>query len=1279
MNDSSARSFLPARVGAPVRFRRSVGASSESSWTIRRFLTALLALVLAISLAPIAQAKAFAEEPADGLASQNEATLESLKAEMLSDEGIAALLSESPYNEGEALVVVDNAVAAGNPSIGTRSIDLLDSAEPLMDASAASLAEATGIDVAEPEASPLSADGGGASAATIRLVKAPGMSTEDLLYALRDDPRVISAEPNYTYSLVDPAKTEAVDISAYVEGATGTAAQPSSVVSPAAVSDAKDLTNFQWAYSGNTSVLKLAGLNASFDMDVPLWKAQRTDPTVENATGTVAVIDTGIDYLHPDLAPVMRNDMIGFADYGFDCGYAAVPSTSGDGPMDDNSHGTHVAGIIASKWNDSGTSGIASGSKLIAVKAADVNGAFASSSLIKGYAYLADAVRGGLDDLVSINNSWGGPNTNYALALAVTELGRLGAISVFASGNSSLNTDTSAQTVSTLRSNPYVVVVDSTTRYSEPSWFTNYGRATTDVFAPGSTILSTYPRSMAKYLPEARDAIIPGHPTETDSSKNIIFESFSDSNPDVARALVHSTPDSATALGSVQLQACYDTEGGSLRVPLSGLTAVSDNELNGCITVKAGPNDPWDIDYFGWHYYTDGSPSAALAVYAEVVDDKGNKEWLLVNGDTANQSVSNEWFAGSCNIAAACRDAGVTLALEWGAFRLKFRLLSPSSAFDLSKNLYIDAVGVGGPDAAVPYSYDNGTSMAAPAVTGAAAVIAKTESSSTPPTERAAARAMALRGSVRPIASMADLCASGGAVDLGVLASGQMVPVVLNATTVTLPGDKVGVEVSGGYFGAAAGTGTVTIDGEPATVVSWGEELIVVECPAGVSSGPLLIQVTTDLGRVGQRIITLDLPSPPAESATPLYENEYALPQIGNSPATAMDQAMIAGLGGKLYLLPQSMGSMAAEQLWVLDPSTGAWSQCADLPASVQTPTMAAYEKTLLVGGMFEDSDGHTVWSILQYDPATNSWDQTDMPIATFASLANVDGMLVSVGGLVTDEDAGTSFVLDEIRSIDLKAKTSEVVGHLDTPMFQADVNSGGTTLTVGCGFAFDENGKAVNVDGFARYGLMDEKFVGGDELAALPVFDEGGANNFRLAVTKEGIVSVGFTALAAGGSDESEDEDTYLLASPAPAAQNLASGGADSATPLSTSMFEGYGKRFMYGQTYNQAVAAYDGQLYAIGYLNGGADGLVLRSTAIATYSAAGDTIHHPDPDPQPLPTPGPDSDSGSNALAMTGDGVPLVFAVWSAAAACGLVALLLASGGLRRTTCRPSSKRGK
>ena len=1273
MSNQPARSFPSMPLQLHACSETTLCVKPDRPAFARRFLTALLALVLAISLAPIAQAKALAEEPANGSTGQGETTIESLKAEMLSDEGIAALLSESPYTEGEALVVVDNTVAADDLPLGARNIDLLDSAEPLMDASAASLAEATGIDGARPEASPLSAGSEGAGAATIRLVKAPGMSTEALLYALRDDPRVISAEPNYTYSIVDPDRTGAVDISAYVEGATGAAAQPSSVVSPAAVSDAKDLTGFQWAYSGSTSVLKLAGLTANFDMDVPLWKAQRTDPTVENATGTVAVIDTGIDYLHPDLVPVMRTDMIGFAGYGFNCGYAAVPSTSGDGPMDDYSHGTHVAGIIASKWNDSGTSGIASGAKLVAVKAADVNGAFASSSLIKGYAYLADAVRGGLDDLVSINNSWGGPNTNYALALAVTELGRLGAISVFASGNSSLNTDTSAQTVSTLRSNPYVVVVDSTTRYSEPSWFTNYGRATTDVFAPGSTILSTYPRSMAKYLPEARDV------NAADRSQNIIFESFQDSNPDVARALVHSTPDSAMALGSVQTDAYYDTEGGSLRVPLSGLTAVSDNELNGCITVKAGPNDPWDIDYFGWHYYADGSPSAALALYAEVVDDKGNKEWLLVNRETANQSVSNEWVAGSCNIAAACRDAGVTLALEWGAFRLKFRLLSPNSAFDLSKNLYIDAVGVGGPDAAVPYSYDNGTSMAAPAVTGAAAVIAKTESSSTSPAERAAARAMALRGSVRPTAAMADLCTSGGLLDLGVFASGQMVPVVLDAAAATLPGGKAAIEISGGYFGVAAGTGTVTIGGEPATVVSWGEELIVVECPTSVSSGPLLIQVTTDQGRVGQRIITLELPSPPAESATPLYENEYVLPQIGNSPATAMDQAMIAGLSGKLYLLPQSMGSMAAEQLWVLDPSTGAWSQCADLPALVQNPTMAAYEKTLLVGGMFEDSDGHTVWSILQYDPATNSWDETGMPIAENASLANVDGMLVSVGGLVTDEDAGTSFVLDEIRSIDLKAKTSEVVGRLDTPMFQADVNAGGTTLTVGCGFSFDESGKAVNVGGFARYELMDGKFVGGNELAALPAFDEGGANNFRLAVTKEGIVSVGFTALAAGGNGESEDEDTYLLASPALAAQSLASGGADSATSLSTSVFEGYGKRFMYGQAYNQAVAAYDGQLYAIGYLNGGADGLVLRSTAIATYFAAGDTIHHPDSIPQPLPTPGPDSDSGLNALAMTGDGVPLAFVFWSAAAACGLVALLLASGGLRRTTCRPASKRGK
>lgn len=1185
----------------------SASVSSQRRSPARRFCSWLLSFMLVFSLAPISSLAYAADLDASGAAAS------SAKDETLSNEAIDQMLAAGPYEEGSALVVVDNAVAARNDGARARGADILDSAEPLMDASAGTLEQAIESETGNGQsASMLRSNGDAEGAATIKLVTQAGMSTEQLLEALRDDPRVIVAEPNYTYSLVDPDETSSIDISSSIDGASSSAAPSDSSL---AAGDAADLTAFQWAYSADADVLKVAGKTASYDMNVPLWVANRTDSSVANATGTVAVVDTGIDYEHPDLASVMRDDMRTFVDYGSDCGYAPAQSTTGEGPMDDQGHGTHVAGIIGAEWNDEGVSGIASGIKLVAVKAGNVDGKFGMDDVIKGYAYLADAVRGGLDDLVSINNSWGGASTTYSLMLAVTELGRLGTISVFASGNESLNTDNSAQTVSSLRSNPYVVVVNSATRYSERSSFSNYGVATTDVFAAGSSILSTFPQDKSSYFPEAYDA-------------NLMFESFTDADP--AAANVHVSSDGAfgSADGTVQGDAQFDETGGALNVGLSDLASISPAELNAYVSVNVGTSDASAVQNFGWRYYTDGSPSVAAGVYVRAVDESGAEDWVFVNATTAGRSVAGDWFTESFNIAEACTAVEMTPKMENDSFMLLIRLLAPQEDWDLSKSFYLDTVGVAPSGSEVAYAYQSGTSMATPAVAGEAAIAALNDDPALSPAERAEQRAMRLRSSVTPVVSMADLCASRGVADLSVLDTASMVPVVLDATVETGSDDAPVIAITGGFYGSA--WGSATIGGVAATVMSWSDDRIVVECPTGISSGVLVVKVENAAGKVGQRAIALELPVPPADEATPLYEREYELPALSEVPAEAMDQALIAGLGGKLYLLPRSTQSDSATQLWALDLSTGEWERCADLPTEVVSPTMVAYEKTMIVGGTFENSAGDIVSSLLQFDPATGSWSTIDVALPQQSTLANVEGTLLAVGGMVGN---GNEYhEIDEVLSVDVKTKETKLVGRLETPLMSPDVSASGTTLTVGRGLATNTQGQIEAVNGFALYAYKDGQLTGGDDVSALPDFGTSAPNPYALAVVRDGVASVGFSAVEAGGSGALEDEDTYLL--------NVPSAGEDSVGLMEASTFAGFGKRFMRGQVYNQAVAAYDGQLYAIGYLNGGADGWVLRSTAVATYPAAGDVIHggdDPTPTPEPTPLPGP----SENSLVRTGDDV--------------------------------------
>ena len=175
-------------------------------------LRLLLATMLAAMLIPWAPRAAWADE--------NEAAAQTQTSE------IADLLAAGDYVEGEALVVVDN--AASRNSLRSRSVDPLSSAEPLMDASAETYATATGVDVPLEQsvsngpvllrsARSLPED----DAVSMVLVRQEGTSTEDLLRQLQDDPRILSAEPNYVQRLDDPDQTALDESTPQVAAALG--------------------------------------------------------------------------------------------------------------------------------------------------------------------------------------------------------------------------------------------------------------------------------------------------------------------------------------------------------------------------------------------------------------------------------------------------------------------------------------------------------------------------------------------------------------------------------------------------------------------------------------------------------------------------------------------------------------------------------------------------------------------------------------------------------------------------------------------------------------------------------------------------------------------------------------------------------------------------------------------------------------------------------------------------------------------------------------------------
>jgi subtilisin len=185
----------------------------------------------------------------------------------------------------------------------------------------------------------------------------------------------------------------------------------------------------------------------------------------------VAVIDTGIDCSHPDL---MLN-----------CRYGAS-YVKGAKPVDDNGHGTHVAGIIGAQANGFGVIGVAPEATLYAVKVLDARGSGSFSAVASGVVW---AARNGMH---VINMSLGSASYSQALADAVKAASDAGVLVVSAAGNSGC-----CNTVLYPAKLPESMAVAAVDANDQRASFSSTGPEV-DVAAPGVAILSTVPTGSCK-------------------------------------------------------------------------------------------------------------------------------------------------------------------------------------------------------------------------------------------------------------------------------------------------------------------------------------------------------------------------------------------------------------------------------------------------------------------------------------------------------------------------------------------------------------------------------------------------------------------------------------------------------------------------------------------------------------------------------------------------------------------------------------------------------------
>jgi subtilisin len=200
-----------------------------------------------------------------------------------------------------------------------------------------------------------------------------------------------------------------------------------------------------------------------------------------NTTGTgvrVAVIDTGIDYTHPDLADVYSG------------GYNVLSKTTD--PMDDNGHGTHCAGILAATGSKNGIYGTAPGVSLYAVKVLSSTGEGKVSDVIEGLFWAKN------NSMQVASLSLGVGEDSQALHDAVDEASAGGVLIVAAAGNNGVASG-SGNTMTYPAKYTGVLSVAAVNKYNHRASWSSTG-SELGVSAPGVNIRSTVPGASYKTL-----------------------------------------------------------------------------------------------------------------------------------------------------------------------------------------------------------------------------------------------------------------------------------------------------------------------------------------------------------------------------------------------------------------------------------------------------------------------------------------------------------------------------------------------------------------------------------------------------------------------------------------------------------------------------------------------------------------------------------------------------------------------------------------------------------
>lgn len=382
------------------------------------------------------------------------------------------------------------------------------------------------------------------------------------------------------------------------------------------------------------------GINAD-----SLWNSREYQEmnASDSKPAVVAVLDTGIDYTHPELADRMwsESEVPGYKLKG----RHGTDLVDGDSdPMDENGHGSHCAGIIAAQAdNGEGTVGVAGSTdkvELMAIRVLDADGYGDFSGIITGMGFALEAKKQGAN-IRAINCSLGGNAPSEFFDEMIDRLGAAGIVFVAAAGNASQDIDRNWSAPAN-SSSDYIVTVSALDEDGSFASYSNYGTRNSDIAAPGSNILSAV--CYDNYMPYLYDK----ETLEKTTEYYATFEGLEDGEyetvtPSAGPAYDGQMPDGIDSLGeSVRLDDLTEGSSASTSLEIFGADGTDPDSIpvgNNKTTLRWRIKDAQEGDTFILYFpyeqmgISSGDAAANIAVRTSTASDYSGSLGLMDAGD----------------------------------------------------------------------------------------------------------------------------------------------------------------------------------------------------------------------------------------------------------------------------------------------------------------------------------------------------------------------------------------------------------------------------------------------------------------------------------------------------------------------------------------------------------------------------------------------------------------------------------------------------------------------